>query len=147
MTAELKQMVTREADALGFDAARVTTPDAIRNAGAHLMQFLQAGRHGDMTWMATTADRRRNPSALWPDARSVIMLGMSYAPTGDPLAGLDEPTRGVISVYAQGKDYHDILKAKLKKLIAKSKKIADEKKFKGGQYRIHYLSVARSVKE
>ena len=118
MTAELKKMVTREADALGFDAVRVTTPDAIGDAGRHLMQFLQAGRHGDMTWMATTADRRRSPSALWPDARSVIMLGMSYAPTGDPLASLDEPTRGVISVYAQGKDYHDILKAKLKKLAA-----------------------------
>jgi len=118
VTAELKQMVTREAEALGFDAVRVTTPDAIGDAGRHLMQFLQAGRHGDMTWMATTADRRRSPSALWPDARSVIMLGMSYAPTGDPLASLDEPTRGVISVYAQGKDYHDILKAKLKKLAA-----------------------------
>jgi len=118
VTAELKKMVAREAEALGFDAVRITTPAAIGDAGRRLMEFLEARRHGDMTWMEMTADRRRDPSVLWPDARSVIMLGMSYAPTGDPLAALDEPTRGAISVYAQGKDYHDILKAKLKTLAA-----------------------------
>ncbi|MEE9587868.1 MAG: QueG-associated DUF1730 domain-containing protein, partial [Hyphomicrobiaceae bacterium] len=116
MTANLKETVAREAEALGFDAVRVTTPDAIGDAGRHLMEFLGSGRHGDMAWMEVTADRRRDPSILWPDARSIIMLGMSYAPTSDPLAALDEPTRGAISVYAQGKDYHDILKAKLKTL-------------------------------
>lgn len=119
MTADLKETVTREAEALGFDAVRITTPHAITEAGRHLMEFLEAGRHGDMTWMETTAERRRDPSNLWPDARSIIMLGMSYAPAANPLAALDEPTRGAISVYAQGKDYHDILKAKLKTLAAR----------------------------
>ena len=118
MTADLKETVTREAEALGFDAVRITTPHAITDAGHHLMEFLEAGRHGDMTWMETTAERRRDPSNLWPDARSIIMLGMSYAPAADPLAALDEPTCGARSVYAQGKDYHDILKAKLKTLAA-----------------------------
>ena len=118
MTGYLKEAVARDAKALGFDAIGVTTPDAIGDAGRHLMEFIQAGRHGDMTWMTTTADRRRDPSILWPEARSIIMLGMSYAPTGDPLSALDEPTLGAISVYAHGKDYHDILKAKLKTLAA-----------------------------
>jgi len=118
VTADVKEMVVRQAKALGFDAVRVTTPDAIADAGRHLMEFLGSGRHGDMAWMETTAERRRDPSALWPDARSVVMLAMSYAPAGDPLAALADPTRGAISVYAQGIDYHDILKSKLKSLAA-----------------------------
>ncbi len=116
MTTALKDALCREADALGFDAVRVTTPDAVGEAGERLIEFLDAGRHGDMAWLATTAERRRSLHALWPEARSVVMLAMSYAPLSDPLAALDEPTRGVISAYAQGKDYHDILKSKLKTL-------------------------------
>lgn len=119
MTADLKDMIRREAEAFGFDSLRVTTPQAAPEAGARLTAFLGAGRHGDMEWMATTAERRCHPSRLWPEARSILMLAMSYAPDTDPLQALDEPTRGVISVYAQGKDYHDILKAKLKALAAK----------------------------
>ncbi len=118
MTAQLKDALRSEAQALGFDAVRVTTPDAIGPAGERLAEFLDAGRHGDMAWLATTAERRSDPNALWPEARSVVMLAMSYAPATDPLAALDEPARGVISAYAQGKDYHDILKAKLKTLAA-----------------------------
>jgi epoxyqueuosine reductase len=118
VTAALKDMLRGEAEALGFDAVRVTTPDAIGNAGERLIEFLDAGRHGDMAWLATTAERRRSLRALWPEARSVVMLAMSYAPAADPLAALEQHSRGVISAYAQGKDYHDILKSKLKTLAA-----------------------------
>ena len=118
MTAALKDRLLHEAAALGFDAVRVTTPDAAREASEHLAEFLAAGRHGDMAWMAANAERRQSPARLWPDVRSVIMLGMSYAPADDPLEALDHPGRGTISVYARGKDYHDILKGKLKQLAA-----------------------------
>jgi epoxyqueuosine reductase len=118
VTAALKDMVLREARMLGFDAARVISPDAIAAAGARFAAFLEAGRHGDMAWLATNAERRRNPARLWPQVRSIIMLGMSYAPETNPLDALDHPTRGAISVYAQGKDYHDIIKGKLKQLAA-----------------------------
>jgi epoxyqueuosine reductase len=116
VTAALKDIVVREAAGLGFDAVRVTTPDAARAAGAHLVEFLAEGRHGDMTWMAANAERRQSPTHLWPEVRSVIMLGMSYAPTRNPLDALEYADHGAISVYAQGKDYHDILKGKLKQL-------------------------------
>ncbi len=116
MTADLKEVLRQEALALGFQSLRVTTPGAIEEAGRHLTEFLDAGRHGDMTWLATTAARRGHPHTLWPEARSVVMLGMSYAPLSDPLDALNQHERGVISVYAQGKDYHDILKGKLKEL-------------------------------
>lgn len=116
MTAELKDLVLKQAAALGFDAVRVTTPDAAAAAGSRLAEFLAAGRHGDMEWMAANSERRQSPQRLWPDVRSIVMLGMSYAPARNPLDALDHPQRGVISVYAQGKDYHDILKGKLKQL-------------------------------
>jgi epoxyqueuosine reductase len=114
VTATLKDMVLREARELGFDAVRVTLPDATAAAGGRFAAFLDAGRHGDMAWLATNADRRRSPTRLWPEVRSIVMLGMSYAPETNPLDALDHPERGAISVYAQGKDYHDILKGKLK---------------------------------
>jgi epoxyqueuosine reductase len=119
VTAALKEMLLREAAALGFDAVRVTSPDAVPAAGERLGEFLAAGRHGDMEWMATHAEQRRSPQHLWPDVRSIVMLGMSYAPETNPLDALDHPMRGAISVYAQGKDYHDILKGKLKQLAAR----------------------------
>jgi epoxyqueuosine reductase len=118
VTAALKDKLLGEAAELGFDAVRVTTPDAANAAGERLASFLAAGHHGDMDWMATHADRRRSPTRLWPDVRSIVMLGMSYAPDTDPLDALEQPLRGAISVYAQGKDYHDILKGKLKKLAS-----------------------------
>ena len=113
---DIKALLTREAEALGFEAIRVTAPDAIGPAGDRLMTFLAGGRHGDMAWMETTADRRRDPRTLWPEVRSIVMLGLSYAPERDPLQALGAPTQGTISAYAQGGDYHDILKAKLERL-------------------------------
>jgi epoxyqueuosine reductase len=114
---DLKDLIRAEARAAGFDAARVTTPDALdARSGQRLAEFLQAGRHGDMEWMANTAERRRHPNDVWPEARSIVMLGMNYAPAGDPLAVLEEPDRGAISCYAQGKDYHDVVRAALKRV-------------------------------
>jgi epoxyqueuosine reductase len=118
MTTDIKSAIRSEAEGLGFASLRVTAPHAIGAAGKRLAEFLEAGRHGDMAWLADTAERRRHPAHLWPQARSVLMLGMSYAPQVDPLQALDDAGRGVISVYAQGKDYHDILKGKLKRLAA-----------------------------
>jgi len=84
--------------------------------GEHLAQFLVEGRHGTMDWLAKNADRRSSPSALWPEARSIVVLGTNYGPHDDPLAQLGHPARGAISVYAQGDDYHDVLKSKLRTL-------------------------------
>ncbi len=119
MTQALKQKIAAEAEALGFDAVRFTTAAAPFEAGAHLDAFLARGRHGDMTWLAAHADRRKDPHALMQEARSVIMLGVNYGPARDPLAALAQPTRGAISVYAQGDDYHELIKAKLKQLAAR----------------------------
>ena len=109
----------REAGAaLGLDAVAITRPDAITASGERLLEFLADGRHGDMTWMAETAERRADPLKLWPQARSAIMVAMSYAPGRDPLEALADGSRGAISVYAQGKDYHDVLKAKVRQLAS-----------------------------
>jgi epoxyqueuosine reductase len=112
----LKAELLARAHALGFDAVNVAAPGAIPHAGERLMTFLAEGRHGDMDWMQATADRRSDPRALWPDAASIVMLGVSYAPDSDPMRGLAQKSHGVISVYAQGKDYHDVVKARLKTL-------------------------------
>ncbi len=104
------------ATALGFDACRVTTPDEAPEAGARLEAWLAAGHHGSMHWMADTAQRRRAPRALWPEVRSVIMLGMNYGPETDPLASLQWREAGSISIYARHRDYHDVIKGKLKDL-------------------------------
>jgi epoxyqueuosine reductase len=117
MMSDLKDRIRAEARAAGFDTARVTTPGAIdARTGHRLAEFLKAGRHGDMEWMASTAERRRHPIHVWPDVRSIVMLGMNYAPAGDPLAVLEEPDRAAISCYAQGKDYHDVVRAGLKRV-------------------------------
>jgi epoxyqueuosine reductase len=83
---------------------------------ARLESFLADGAHGDMGWLATTAERRASPLALWPDVRSIVMLGMNYAPDSDPLAILKAHERAAVSVYAKGDDYHELIKARLKEL-------------------------------
>lgn len=118
MTGDLKATLLEAAHDAGFEAVRVTTPDRIGESGERLRVFLAEGRHGDMDWMAATADRRANPQLLWSDVQSVIMLGFSYAPARDPLAALTMPGRGAISCYAQGQDYHDVVKAKLKRVAS-----------------------------
>jgi len=93
----------------------VVKPDAIPLAAPRLREFLATGAHGDMGWMAN-ADRRGEPRVLWPDVRSIVMLGINYGPDDDPLAILKERTRGAISVYARGDDYHDLIKSRLKQI-------------------------------
>ena len=94
----------------------VTRPDAIPAAKTYFERFIAEGQHGDMDWLANTAERRTDPLTLWPDVRSVIMLGLNYGPDRDPLAVLKQRDRGAISVYAQGDDYHDLIKKRLKTL-------------------------------
>jgi len=108
--------IRRRALALGFDAIGFTTAELGPEARTRLRDFLAASQHGDMGWLAARAEQRAHPRALWPEARSVIALGLSYAPDDDPLASLDQPDRGTISVYARHRDYHDLVKGKLKHL-------------------------------
>jgi epoxyqueuosine reductase len=110
----LKRRLIARAAAEGFAVARVTTPDAIPEAAARLAQWLSDGHHGEMGWMEERAEWRANPAALWAEAKSVIMLGLSYAPGHDPLEALARRDRAVLSVYAARRDYHDVLKGKLK---------------------------------
>ena len=119
MPLDLKELIGREAAAAGFDAMRVTSPDRLgTDAGERLVHFLGEGRHGDMGWLEAHAARRAHPTALWPQVRSVIMLGLSYAPDSDPLEALADKQRGAISCYAQGRDYHDIVKSGLKRVAS-----------------------------
>jgi epoxyqueuosine reductase len=100
----------------GFAKVGICRPDAVPEAAGRLRAFLAAGRHGQMGWMEEREAWRGSAAALWPEARSVVMLAEAYTPETDPLAGLAQPDRGVVSVYAQGKDYHDLVKRRLKRL-------------------------------
>ena len=111
-----EETVKTEAAKIGFDAVGIAAAGPGPNDGGHLRRYLAEGRHGAMDWMAETEARRADPRVLWPEARSVIVLGMSYAPEDDPLAAQARTDRGVISVYARHKDYHDVLKKRLKQL-------------------------------
>ena len=115
-TETLEQRLKAQARRLGFAACAIARADAAPEAGRRLKEWLDAGRHGEMLWMEERAEQRASPQGLWPDVRSVIMLGMSYAPGRDPLALADVGERGRISVYAQGRDYHDVVKKGLKAL-------------------------------
>ena len=116
---KLRQFIDREARRLGFSAVAVTAPDAIPAARARLLAAIAAGEHGSMDWLADTAPRRADPAALWPEARSIVMLAMNYGPDEDPLALLEHRNRAAISVYARNRDYHDVIKGRLKELAGK----------------------------
>lgn len=108
--------LTARAAALGLAPVRVTEarlPDIVRE---HYRAFLEAGRHGEMAWLASEAHRRQDPTDLWPEARSAIVCGLNYGPKTDPLPELARRDRGYLSVYARNRDYHDVLKGKLKEL-------------------------------
>ena len=113
---DLKERVVARALDEGFVMARVCRPGAVPEVAARLDAFVAAGYHGQMGWMAERMHWRADPSVLWPEARSVLMLAESYAPEHDPLAVLARPDLGGVSVYAQGRDYHDIVKKRLKRL-------------------------------
>ncbi len=112
----LASALKQKAQELGFVACGIARADAAPAAGERLRQWLAAGAHGSMIWMEERAHHRESPAALWPDVRSVISLAMSYAPGRDPLALADAGDVGRVSVYAQGGDYHDVMKRALKGL-------------------------------
>jgi len=113
---DVAQVIADKALALGFQACGFAPAALGPEARERLATFLAAGQHGQMGWLADRADQRAHPQNLWPEARSVIVVGMSYAPPGDPLATLQHPACGNISVYARNRDYHDVIKGKLKTL-------------------------------
>jgi epoxyqueuosine reductase len=115
-TIALKDSLAREAQALGFDGIGIADPAAIGDAGKYFHSFIETGGHGDMDWLAARPERRADPRVLWPEVRSIIMLGVNYGPDGNPLAILQQRSRGAISVYAQGDDYHELIKKRLKAL-------------------------------
>jgi epoxyqueuosine reductase len=112
----LEEKLRRKAREEGFADLRIADPAAAGHAGERLLEFLALGREGDMGWLKDTAQRRADPLTLWPQARSAIMLAMSYAPEIDPMRRLEAKGTGVISTYALGRDYHDVIKGKLKHL-------------------------------
>ncbi|SIO48806.1 epoxyqueuosine reductase [Rhodovulum sp. ES.010] len=116
MTEALKDRLKARARAEGFAAMGVCRPDAIPEAPARLAAFVDRGRHGQMGWMAERMAWRGNPAALWPAARSVVMLAEPYTPDHDPLDVVKRRDRAAISVYAQNRDYHDVVKKRLKRL-------------------------------
>src|SRR5712691_2780323 len=112
----IREAIREEALAMGFDAVGFAEARLAEAARADLGEFLARGYHGDMGWLAETAERRGDPQALWPEARTIVVLGLNYAGDDDPLAAAADPERGAISVYARGHDYHDTLKKRLKAL-------------------------------
>jgi len=113
---DLKSAIRERALALGFDAVGFASAASSPRARSDLAEFLARGLHGDMGWLAARAEERGDPQALWRDARSVVVLGMNYGPEEDPMTALERRDRGAISVYARGRDYHGIVKSRLKSL-------------------------------
>jgi epoxyqueuosine reductase len=112
----LKERLIARAGEAGFDAVRIASADAAPEAAARLAEWLARGRHGAMGWMEGTAARRGRPRDLWPEAKSVVMLAMNYGPDENPLALLEARDRAAISVYARNRDYHDLVKSRLKQV-------------------------------
>ncbi|PZM12238.1 tRNA epoxyqueuosine(34) reductase QueG [Rhizobium tubonense] len=115
----LTSFVRAEALAQGFDLCRITRPDAIPEARERLDDFLDHGYHGTMDWMAETRDRRGNPLVLWSEVRSVVVFGLNYGPDEDPRGILSRPDKAAISVYARNRDYHDVIKGRLKEIATR----------------------------
>jgi epoxyqueuosine reductase len=116
MTISTSELIRSRALELGFDVCRFASAAEPWPAGSRLAEFIEAGRHGEMGWMSDTAERRSHPQAMWGGARSAVMLGVNYGPDTDPLLALEDPARAAISVYAQGDDYHELIKGRLKQL-------------------------------
>jgi epoxyqueuosine reductase len=116
MSTEIREAIRTQALAMGFDAVGFAAAHLADRARDNLREYLDRGYHGDMGWLADAAARRGDPQTLWPEARTVIVLGANYGSADDPLGGAADPKRGVISVYARGRDYHDTIKRRLKAL-------------------------------
>ena len=111
-----KQLILKRAARYGFDATGFASVDQPWPAGARLKAFVEEGRHGTMDWFEETLERRSHPRAMWPEARSAVVFGMNYGPDRDPMEILAHKDRAAISVYAQGDDYHQLIKGRLKEL-------------------------------
>ena len=118
-SAKIKAFVRREAAQLGFDSVGFTHPDSIPDAPKNLRQFLENDHHGTMGWLEDTEQRRSAPRELWPDVKSIIALTVNYGPETNPLPQLENKDNGTISVYARHRDYHDLIKGRLKTLASK----------------------------
>ena len=117
-TSEPRAAIVAQAVAEGFDVVGFTRAALPAPVAERLQQFIALGHHGDMDWMASHLERRRAPDSLWPEAKSAIVLGVNYGPTEDPRLRQEQREEGAISVYAQGDDYHDVLKKRLRRLSA-----------------------------
>ncbi|MVA26781.1 tRNA epoxyqueuosine(34) reductase QueG [Agrobacterium vitis] len=117
--AKLSAFIRQEAADKGFDLCRITGPESIPQAPARLLEFVNAGYHGTMAWMEETRERRGDPKVLWPQVRSIVMFGLNYGPETDPRALQAQPDKAAISVYARNRDYHDIIKGKLKEIATR----------------------------
>jgi epoxyqueuosine reductase len=117
------EFLKQEAEAHGFDAVGVTSPEGLGEAGARLRDFVANGRHGEMAWMESELERRADPKTLWPEVKSVAMFAMNYGPETDPLANLNNKSSASISVYAQNRDYHQLIKGRLKTIAGRLKRL------------------------
>ncbi len=108
--------ISDRAHGLGFDVVGFAKPDLPAHVEAGYRHYVDSGRHGGMDWLKTTFDRRARPKTLWPEVKSIVVLGMNYGPDDDPMAFLSQPDTGGISVYARHRDYHDLIKGRLKQL-------------------------------
>ncbi|NKJ04969.1 tRNA epoxyqueuosine(34) reductase QueG [Rhizobium sp. SG741] len=115
----LTAFLREEAGAQGFDLCRITRPDAIPEAAVRLGQFLEQGHHGTMSWMEETRDRRGDPRVLWRETRSIAVFGLNYGPDEDPRSILEKTDKAAISVYARNRDYHDVIKGRLKEIATR----------------------------
>ena len=113
---QLTEQIKQYALEVGFDAVGIADVTQPWSASSDLRQFVEEGRHGNMTWMLETLERRVEPRAMWPDAKSAVVVGLNYGPHHDPMDILRHPQHAAISVYARGKDYHAVLKKRLKRL-------------------------------
>ncbi len=116
---KLTAFIKAEAGAQGFDLCRITHAGSIPHAPERLELFLADGHHGTMGWISETRERRSDPRVLWPEVRSVVMFGLNYGPEEDPRALQAQPDRGAISVYARNRDYHDVIKGRLKEIATR----------------------------
>lgn len=119
MTAPVRKFLAAEAKKAGFSTFGITSATADFETGQRLKTFIAHGRHATMAWMEETLDRRLSPDAMWPEAKSAIVLAMNYGPDHNPLLTLEKKDRAAISVYAQNRDYHDVIKGRLKDIASK----------------------------